>query len=74
MPVFVGQLGREQVEVGFAAQLFERAAQRFAEAAIGEDDPAVGILAKDAQRQALDQRVIQRLAVAERLLRSSSAR
>ena len=64
--VFLGQLGRMNVEIGLAQELLERPAHELAETLVGEDEPPLEVLAEDVARQAFDQRVIECFRFAQR--------
>ena len=63
--ILLGQLRREEVEIGLALDLLEGRAELRAELLIGEGEPAFQVLAEDHLREGLDQRVIEDLGLAQ---------
>ena len=55
LAVFVGEVGRKKIEVGFADDLPPRLAQLLAKPVVGENELAAGILPENFLRQILHQ-------------------
>ncbi len=64
--VLLGQFGWKQIEVGLPDHLFDVRPHLFASQAIGVLDSPTSIFAEDAQRQALDQGMVDGLGVTKR--------
>ena len=63
--VLLGQLTREEIEIGLAHDVLEAAPHLGAEALVREGEPAVEVLAEDHLGQSLDQRVVEDLRLPE---------
>ena len=54
--IFGGELGREQIEIGFAQDIAEWFADKIAKAPIGKGEAPLAIFAQDVLGKGLDQR------------------
>ena len=72
--VLLRQLAREEVEVRLADNLLQGPAQDLAELLVGEGEASLEVLAQDILRQRLDQRMVERLRIAQVLLRLPALR
>ena len=68
LAIFLGQVLGIEIEVGFAEDFLVAVPERLAELAIDERELTLPVLAKDVDRQRVDQRMIQRLGLAQGLL------
>ena len=56
--VLFGEIAREQIEVGFVTERLQRRANGLTKPLVAEDETEFGVLPKDAQWQAFDQRLV----------------
>ncbi len=70
--IFLGQVRREEVEIGLPFDRLERRAELRAKLLVGEREPAFQVLAEDHLRDGLDQRVVEDLGLEEDALRPAA--